>query len=74
MIFLDALGRRIITVLSCLPEVSPVTWHTFNYAPIAVGAVLLLSGTWWLVSARKWFLGPHRQGDEAQLSELEAAR
>jgi amino acid transporter len=63
----------IITVLFCLPEVSPVTWTTFNYAPIAVGAVLVFSGTWWLVSARKWFTGPHRQGDEAQLRALEGA-
>jgi hypothetical protein len=57
----------IITVLFCLPEVSPLTWHTFNYAPIAVGAVLVFSGTWWLVSARKWFAGPHRQIGEASL-------
>ncbi len=61
----------IITILFCLPEVSPVTWHTFNYAPIAVGAVLAFSGTWWLISARKWFAGPHRQGDEAQLAAIE---
>ena len=60
-----------ITVLFCLPEVSPVTWDTFNYAPIAVGVVLVFSGAWWLVSARKWFKGPHRQGDEAKLRELE---
>jgi hypothetical protein len=57
----------IITVLFCLPEVSPLTWHTFNYAPFAVGAVLVFSGTWSLVSARKWFAGPHRQIDEAPL-------
>jgi amino acid permease (GABA permease) len=63
----------IITVLFCLPEVNPVTWTTFNYAPIAVGAVLVFSGTWWLISARKWFTGPHRQGDEAQLRALEGA-
>jgi uncharacterized membrane protein len=61
-----------ITVLFCLPEVSPVTWDTFNYAPIAVGVVLVFSGGWWLISARKWFKGPHRQGDEAKLRELEA--
>jgi amino acid transporter len=61
----------LITVLFCLPEVSPVTWDTFNYAPIAVGVVLVFSGAWWLLSARKWFKGPHRQGDEAKLKELE---
>ncbi len=32
----------------------------FNYAPVAVGAVLLAVGLWWLLSARKWFKGPVR--------------
>ena len=35
-----------------------------NYAPIAVGGVLLLVGLWWVVSARKWFTGPVRTIDE----------
>ncbi|MEU5002060.1 amino acid permease [Streptomyces sp. NPDC021622] len=49
----------VITVLFMLPQVSPVAWETFNYAPVAVGVVLAFSGTWWLVSARKWFLNPN---------------
>ena len=61
----------IITILFCLPEVSPVSWHTFNYAPIAVGIVLAFSGGWWLLSARNWFAGPHRQGNEAELEAIE---
>lgn len=48
----------VITVLFMLPQASPVTIETFNYAPIAVGVVLAFSGTWWLVSARRWFLKP----------------
>ena len=54
-----------ISVLFLLPEVgfSTITWHTFNYAPIAVGVVLLFSGGYWLLSARKWFTGPKVQGD-----------
>ena len=60
-----------ITVLFCLPETTPITLATFNYAPIAVGAVLLFSGGWWVLSARKWFKGPHRQGDETTLEALE---
>lgn len=48
----------VITVLFMLPQVSPVSLETFNYAPVAVGVVLVFSGTWWLVSARKWFLNP----------------
>ena len=61
-----------ITVVFMLPEVSPVNWHTFNYAPVAVGVVLLFSGGYWVLSARKWFKGPRAQGDEAQLLAIEA--
>jgi amino acid transporter len=62
-----------IAVLFMLPEVSfsDINRDTFNYAPVAVGVVLLFSGTYWLVSARKWFTGPRRQGDEAQLQGIE---
>jgi amino acid transporter len=60
-----------ITVLFCLPETTPITLATFNYAPIAVGGVLVFSGGWWVLSARKWFKGPHRQGDETALEALE---
>ena len=45
-----------ITVLFMLPQVSPVTWETFNYAPIAVLVVLGFAAAWWLASARHWFL------------------
>jgi amino acid permease (GABA permease) len=62
----------IITVLFVLPEVSPVTADTFNYAPVAVGVVILYAGVYWLVSARKWFKGPRAQGDEAELEAIEA--
>ena len=61
----------IITVLFMLPQVSPITWTTFNYAPIAVGVVLLFSGGYWLLSARKWFTGPRVQGDSAELAAIE---
>ncbi|MBY8843034.1 amino acid permease [Streptomyces sp. SP2-10] len=46
----------VITVLFMLPQVSPVTWKTFNYAPVAVLVVLGFAATWWLASARHWFL------------------
>ncbi|GHK04345.1 amino acid transporter [Streptomyces sp. Y2F8-2] len=48
----------LITVLFMLPQTSPVTAHTFNYAPVAVGVVIAFCGIWWLASARKWFLNP----------------
>ncbi|MEH0512888.1 amino acid permease [Streptomyces sp. B21-106] len=60
----------VITVLFMLPQVSPVTWETFNYAPIAVLVVLGFAGGWWQLSARDWFLNP---GHEKTLAR-EAAR
>jgi amino acid permease (GABA permease) len=63
-----------IAVLFMLPEVnfSTIGWDNLNYAPIAVGVVLLFSGGYWLLSARKWFKGPRPQGDEDQLRKIEA--
>jgi amino acid transporter len=49
----------LITVLFMLPQSSPVTAKTFNYAPVAVLAVLLFAASWWLLSARRWFLRDH---------------
>jgi amino acid permease (GABA permease) len=61
----------IITVLFMLPEVTPITRDTFNYAPVALVVVLGYAGIYWVLSARKWFTGPKMQGDEAELERLE---
>ena len=61
----------IITVLFMLPQVSPVTWLTFNYAVFAVLAVIGFAGIYWLVSARKWFAGPRVQGTAEELAAIE---
>jgi len=61
----------IITVLFVLPTASPITWHNFNYTPIAVGVVFLYATIFWFVSARKWFTGPRAQGSEAELEAIE---
>ncbi|MGW9434399.1 amino acid permease, partial [Streptomyces decoyicus] len=64
----------IITVLFMLPQLSPVTIETFNYAPITVGVVLVFAGTWWFVSARKWFLNPrHPRNNPSQTPVPERA-
>ncbi len=60
-----------ITVLFMLPQVSPVTLSTFNYAPLAVLVVLGFAGIWWLVSARKWFTGPKVQGSAEEIAAAE---
>ncbi|AUG82136.1 amino acid permease [Kitasatospora sp. MMS16-BH015] len=63
----------LITVLFMLPTVSPITALSFNYTPVAIGAVLGFAGVWWLVSARHWFTGPKVQNlsPAPESSELE---
>ncbi|MDX6506759.1 MAG: hypothetical protein QOG06_1403 [Gaiellaceae bacterium] len=51
---------------------SKFKWTLFNYAPLAVGGTILLVGSWWLLSARKWFTGPIAQGSEEELARIEA--
>jgi amino acid transporter len=55
------------TVIFCLPFTpagvpwrDEFSWSAVNYAPLAVGGVLLLVGGWWLLRARHTFTGPVR--------------
>ena len=48
----------LVTVLFCLPVAYPVAVENFNYTPVAVGGVLLLSVAAWVFHARFWFRGP----------------
>ncbi len=61
----------IITILFMLPQLSPITWSTFNYTVVAVVVVLGFAGIYWLVSARKWFTGPRVQGSAEELAAIE---
>lgn len=63
----------VITVLFMLPQVSPVTWETFNYAPVAVLVVLGFAGVWWQASARNWFLNPEHERTIAREAARRAA-
>ncbi|XP_020683582.1 amino-acid permease BAT1 homolog isoform X1 [Dendrobium catenatum] len=47
-----------ITVLFSLPVAYPITKDNFNYTPVAVGGLLLITVLSWILSARKWFRGP----------------
>jgi amino acid transporter len=61
-----------ISILFVLPQLSPGnTLTTFNYAPVAVGVVLLYSGGYWFLSARNWFKGPKVQGSAEELAAIE---
>ncbi|KAL6613818.1 hypothetical protein ACP70R_036088 [Stipagrostis hirtigluma subsp. patula] len=48
----------LVTVLFSLPVAYPVAKDNFNYTPVAVGGVLLLSVGAWVLHARFWFQGP----------------
>jgi amino acid transporter len=56
-----------------IPWQKGFTWNVVNYAPITVGGALVLFGGWYVVSARKWFKGPVRQGTEEELERLESS-
>ncbi|MGW0332265.1 amino acid permease [Streptomyces sp. NPDC003011] len=47
-----------VTVLFCLPAVTPVTVDTFNYAPLALLSVLLLAAVSWWAKGRRTYTIP----------------
>jgi len=61
-----------ITILFTLPQVSPISITTFNYASITTAVVLFGAGGWYLASAKKWFRGPKVQGSPEELAAIEA--
>ncbi|HEV2638526.1 MAG TPA: amino acid permease [Actinocrinis sp.] len=63
----------LLDVLVCVPSATPITVDSFNYTPVALGIVLILSQIWWFVSARRTFTGPVSDVTSdylAQFSEL----
>jgi amino acid transporter len=54
-----------------IPGNEGFTWDFVNYTPLTVGAAFLLFGGWYVLSARKWFKGPIRQGTEEELEAIE---
>lgn len=55
-----------ITIIFCLPTANPVTSQTLNYTVVAVGIIAVFSNAVWLVTARKWFVGPRREVEEVE--------
>ena len=47
-------------------------WNYVNYTPLPVIAAFILFGGWYVLSARKWFKGPVRQGTDEELAQIEA--
>jgi amino acid transporter len=60
-----------IAILFMLPQVNPINITTFNYAPVAVIAVIVFAGGWWVLSAKNWFTGPKVQGSTEELAAIE---
>lgn len=59
-----------ITIIFCLPFTPAAVpwndefaWESLNYAPVTVGAVILLAAIAWFASARKHFTGQVREVD-----------
>ncbi|GGZ64889.1 amino acid permease [Streptomyces subrutilus] len=58
-----------VTVLFCLPQKSPVTIDSMNYAVIALAVVLLLASVWWYV-ARRSYGTPSAYGNAREQAEI----
>jgi amino acid transporter len=55
-----------------VPGAEDFDWTVVNYAPLTVGAALVLFGGWFVISARNWFTGPVREAsNEAELASIE---
>ena len=61
-----------ISILFLVPQFSPITWASFNYTPVALGALMIFVFGYWLLSARRWFKGPQVMGTPEELAALEA--
>src|SRR6266852_2508233 len=55
-----------------IPGNKGFTWYSVNYTIIMVGGSFVLFGGWYVLSARKWFKGPIRQGSDEELAKIEA--
>ena len=55
-----------------IPGAEEFDWNVVNYAPLTVGAAVLLFGGWYLLSARHWFTGPVREAtSDEELATIE---
>lgn len=59
------------SVLFMLPQASPITVDSFNYAPIALAVVLLVATVWWFATARRRFQGPVSYGRPDEVAAMD---
>ena len=62
--WLAAIWLTFTSILFFWPVVNPVDSENMNYTCVVVGAVMIIALFFWVVSARKWFVGPKRKDDE----------
>jgi amino acid transporter len=55
-----------------VPFHSNFNWAVVNYAPLTLAGAVALFGGWWVLSAKRWFVGPVRQGTEEELRAIDA--
>jgi amino acid transporter len=61
-----------VTVLFCLPQSSPVTVDTMNYASVALAVVLILATVWWYAARRSYgtpTTAAYSDREQAELAE-----
>ena len=58
------------SVVFMLPVAYPITALGFNFAPAAIGGLLLLMLVAWVMSARFWFSGPHTDVDNSDVVKV----
>ncbi|MFI2643775.1 amino acid permease [Streptomyces sp. NPDC018610] len=59
------------SVLFMLPQAAPFTVASFNYAPVALAAVLLIATVWWFATARRRFRGPVSYGRPDEVAAMD---
>jgi hypothetical protein len=59
------------SVLFMLPQASPINATSFNYAPIALVAVLVIATVWWFATARRRFQGPVSYGSPDEVAAMD---
>ncbi|MGW1161806.1 amino acid permease [Streptomyces sp. NPDC002513] len=59
------------SVLFMLPQASPITIDSFNYAPIALAVVLVVATVWWFATARRRFRGPVSYGRPDEVAAMD---
>ncbi|MFI7414343.1 amino acid permease [Streptomyces sp. NPDC049627] len=59
------------SVLFMLPQASPITADSFNYAPVALAVVLAVATVWWFATARRRFHGPVSYGRPDEVAAMD---